>query len=155
MEIGEVFALMVELGAKSQEATVDEKGEDDLGMTNDEGYGILQMFIKDSAINVEGCVAKTWSLAICDVVLVKRLEGVDNLENEVYSPKSSDVKEGMVEHMISMTTCKVGSEIEANTFDCAIVCSMDGEYGERPDYIQLFWARATIETQVKLRVIMT
>ena len=41
MEIGEVFALMVEPRAKSQEATLDKKVEDDLGMTNDEEYEIL------------------------------------------------------------------------------------------------------------------
>ena len=35
MEIGKVFALMIEPRAKSQEATVDEKVEDDLGMIGD------------------------------------------------------------------------------------------------------------------------
>ena len=58
MEIEEVFALMVESVTKSQEATVDEKMENDLGMIDGEEYEILQMFTKDSAIDVEGCVAK-------------------------------------------------------------------------------------------------
>lgn len=130
MEIGEVFALMVEPVAKSHEATVDEKDEDDLGMTDDEEYEILQMFTKDTASDVGGSIAKIQSLAISDDEVVKRLEGV--------------------EHMNSMATNKSGSEIEVNTFDCAIVCSVDKEYGERPEYIQPFWARATTETRVKL-----
>ena len=75
---------------------------------------------------------------------------MDSLEAEVCSPKSLDMKEGIVEHMASMAACKVGSEIEVNTFDCAIVCSMDKEYGGKPDYVQLFWARAITETRVKL-----
>ena len=149
MEIGEVFALMVEPRAKSQEVTIDEKVEDDLGMTGDEEYEILQMFARDSAIHVEGCVAKTKNLAICDMV-AKRLEGVDSLENEVCSPKSLDMKEGMVEHMATMPAYKVGPEIEINIFDCAIVCSLGREYGEKLDYVQPFWARATTETRVKL-----
>ena len=119
-------------------------------MTDDEEYEILQMFARDSAIHVEGCVAKTKSLAICDDVLAKRLEGVDSLEDEVCLPKSLDMKEGMVEHMASMPACKVGPEIEVKTFDCAIVCSLGREYGERPKYVQSFWARATTETLVKL-----
>ena len=150
MEIGEVFALMVEPKAKSQEATIDEKVEDDLGLTGDEEDEILQMFARDSAIHVEGCVAKTESLAICDDVVTKRLEEVDNLEDEVCSPKSLDMKEGMVEHMASMAACKVGPEIEVNTFDCGIVCSIGREYGEKLEYVQPFWARATTETRVKL-----
>ena len=120
--------------------------EDDLSMADSEEYEILQIFIKDSAIDVEGCNAKRESLAICHDVVTKRLEGVDNLENEVCSPKSLDVEEGMVEHMVSMATCKVGSEIEVNPFDYAIVCSMDREYGEILDYIQSFWTRATTKT---------
>ena len=108
------------------------------------------MFTKDSAIDVEGGIVKTENLAICDDVVAKRLEGVDNLENEVCSPKSFDMKERMVEYMISMATCKVGSKIEVNTFDFAIVYSMNREYGERPKYIQPFWARATTETWMKL-----
>ena len=118
MEIGEVFALMVEPRAKSQEAIVDEKVEDDLGMTGDEEDEILQMFSRDSAIHIEGCVAKTESFAIYDDVVAKRLEGVDSLEDEVCSPKSLDMKKGMVEHMASMLVCKIGLEIEVNTFDC-------------------------------------
>ena len=150
MEIREVFALMVELRAKSQEATVDEKMEDDLGMTGDEEDEILQMFAKDNAIHVEGCVAKTQSLAICDDVMAKRLEGVDSLEGEVCSPKSLDMKEGMVEHMVSMAAYKDEPEVEVNTFNCVIVCSLAREYEERPEYVQSFWARATTETRVKL-----
>ena len=150
MEIGEVFALMVEPRAKNQDAIVDEKVEDDLGMTGDEEDEILQMFARDSAIHVEGCVTKTQSLAICDDVVAKRLEGVDSLEDEVCLPKSLDMKEEMVEHMVSMATCKVGPEIKVNTFDCAIVSSLGREYGERPEYVQSFWARATTETRVKL-----
>ena len=150
MEIGEVFALMVEPKAKSQEATIDEKVEDDLGMTGDEEDEILQMFARDSAIHVEGLVAKTQSLVICDDVVAKRLEGVDNLEDEVCSPKSLDMKEEMVEHMVSMAACKVRPEIEVNTFDCAIVSSLGREYGEKPEFVQPFWARATTETRVKL-----
>ena len=123
---------------RAKKTIVDEKVEDDLGMSDDEEYEILQIFTKDSAIDVEGCVAQTKSLVIYDDVVTKRLEGVDNLKNEVYSPKSLDMKERMVEHMISMVACKVGSEIEVNTFDYAIVCSMDREYGKRPDYIQPF-----------------
>ena len=149
MEIGEVFALMVQPRAKSQEATVDEKVEDDLGMIGDEEDEILQMFGRDSAIHVEGCVAKTQSLATCDDV-AKRLEGVDSLEDEVYSPKSLDMKEGMVEHMVSMAACKVGPEIEVNTFDCGIVCSMGKEYRDKLEYVQPFWVKATTETRVKL-----
>ena len=109
--------------------------EDDLDMTDNEEYEILQIFIKDSVIDIEEYIVKTKSLAICNDVVAKRLEGVDNLENEVYSPKSLDMKQGMVEHMISMAACKIEFEIEVNTFDCAIVCSMDREYGERLDYI--------------------
>ena len=150
MEIGEVFALMIEPTAKSQEAIVDEKVEDDLGMTGDEEYEILQMFARDSAIHVKGCIAKTKSLAICDDIVAKRLEGMDSLEDEVCSPKSLDMKDGMVEHMVSMAACKVGHEIEVNTFDCAIVCFLGREYGEKPEYVQPFWARATTETRVKL-----
>ena len=71
MEIGEVFALMVEPRAKSQKATVDEKVVDDLGMTGDEEDEILQMFARDSAIHIEGCVAKIQSLVICDDVVAK------------------------------------------------------------------------------------
>ena len=111
MEIGEVFALMVEPVAKSQEAKVDEKVEDDLGMTDDKEYEILQMFTKDNTIDIEGCVAKIESLAIYDDVVVKRLEGMDNLEDEVCSPISFDMKEGLVEHMALMATCKVRLEI--------------------------------------------
>ena len=128
MEIGEVFALMVEPKAKSQEATVDEKMEDDLGITSDEEDEILQMFARDSAIHVEGCVAKIQSLGICDDVVAKTLEGVDSLEDEVCSPKSLDMQEEMVEHMVSMPACKVGPEIEVNTFNCAIVSSLGREY---------------------------
>ena len=124
--------------------------EDDLGMTVDEEYEILQIFTKDSVIDVEGCIAKTENLAIRDDVVAKKLEGMNNLENEVCSSKSLDVKEEMMEHMISMTTCKVKSKIEVNTFDYAIVCSMDRKYGERPDYIQPFWAIATTEIRMKL-----
>ena len=80
----------------------------------------------------------------------KRLEKVENLENEVCSSKSLDMKRGVAEHIASMATCKVAPEIEVNTFDCAIVCSMGKKYRERPDYIQRFWAKATTETQVKL-----
>ena len=80
----------------------------------------------------------------------KRLEGVDSLEDEICLSKSLDIKEGMVEHMASMAICKVGPKIEVNTFDSAIVCSMGREYGEKPEYIQPFWARATTETRVKL-----
>ena len=150
IEIGEVFALMVETRAKSQEATVDEKVVDDLGMTGDEEDEILQMFARDSTIHIEGCVAKTHSLVICDDVVAKRLEGMDNLEDEVYSPKSLDMKEEMVEHMVSMATCKVGPKIEVNTFDCAIVSSLGREYGEKLEFVQPFWARATTETRMKL-----
>ena len=82
--------------------------KDDLGMTDDEKYEILQMFAKDNTIDDEGCVAKTKSLAIYDDVVAKRLKGMDNLEDEIYSPKSLDMKEGMVEHMASMATFKVG-----------------------------------------------
>ena len=71
MKIGELFTLMVEPRAKSQKTTVDEKVEDDFGMTDDEEYEILQMFAKDSAIDVEGCVAKIESLAIYDDVVAK------------------------------------------------------------------------------------
>ena len=124
--------------------------EDDLGMTGDEEDEILQMFARDSAIHVEGLVAKTQSLVICDDVVAKRLEGVDNLEDEVCSPKSLDMKEEIVEHMVSMAACKVGPEIEVNTFDCAIVSSLGREYGEKPEFVQPFWARATTEIRVKL-----
>ena len=44
-------------------------------MTGDEEDEILQMFARDSAIHVEGFVAKTQSLVICDDVVAKRLEG--------------------------------------------------------------------------------
>ena len=142
--------MMVEPWAKSQEATVDEKVEDDLGMTDDEEYEILQMFARDGTIHVEGCVAKTKSLAICDDVVAKRLEGVDSLEDEVCSPKSLDMKERIVEHMASMLAYKVGPETEVNTFDCAIVSSLGREYGEKPEFVQPFWAKATTETRVKL-----
>ena len=108
------------------------------------------MFARDSAIYIEGCVAKIQSLAICDDVVAKRLEGVDSLEDEVCSPKSLDMKEEMMEHMVSMAACKVGPEIEVNTFDCTIVSSLGKEYGERPEFVQSFWARATTETRVKL-----
>ena len=64
-------------------------------------------------------------------MVAKRLEGVDSLEDEVYSPKSLDMKEGMADHMASMAACKVGPEIEVNTFDYGIVCSMGREYGEK------------------------
>ena len=124
--------------------------KDDLDMTGDEEYEILQMFARDGAIHVEGCVAKTQSVAICDDVVANRVEGVDSLEDEACSPKSLDMMEGIVEHMASMAACKVGPEIEVNTFDCAIVFSMDREYGGKPDYVQPFWARATTETRVKL-----
>ena len=124
--------------------------EDDLGMTGDEEDEILQMFARDSAIHVEGLVAKTQSLVICDDVVAKRLEGVDNLEDEVCSPKSLDMKEEMVEYMVSMAACKVRLEIEVNTFDCAIVSSLGREYGEKPEFVQPFWARATTDTWVKL-----
>ena len=122
MEIGEVFALMVEPRTKNQEAIIDEKVEDDLGMTDDEEYEILQMFARDSAIDVEGRIVKIESLTICDDVVAKRLEGVDIFGYEVYFPKSLDMKEGMVKHMASMATCKIGPEIEVNTFDCARGC---------------------------------
>ena len=141
---------MVELVAKSQEATIDEKVEDDLGMTNNEKYEILQMFAKDSAIDDEGCVAKTESLAIYADIVAKILEEVDNFEDEACSPKSLDMKEGMMEYMVSMAAYKVGLEIEVNTFDCAIVCSMGRELGEKLEYVQLFWTKATIETRMKL-----
>ena len=52
--------------------------------------------------------------------------------------------------MFSMAAYKVGPKIEVNTFECAIVHSMDKEYGKRLEYIQPFWARATIEIQIKL-----
>ena len=123
---------------------------DDLGMTSDEEYEILQMFARDSAIHIERCVAKTHNLVIYDDVVAKRLEGVDSLEDEVCSPKSLDMKEEMVEHMVSMAACKVGPEIEVNTFDCAIVSSHGKEYGEKLEFVQPFWARATTETWVKL-----
>ena len=98
-------------------------------MIGDEEDEILHMFARDSAIHVEGCVAKTQSLAICDDdVVAKRLEGVHSLEDEVCSPKSLDMKEEIVEPMASIATCKVGPEIEVNTVDYAIVCSMDKEY---------------------------
>ena len=45
--------------------------EDDLGTIDDEEYEILQMFAKDSVIDVEGCLVKTESLAICDDVVAK------------------------------------------------------------------------------------
>ena len=122
---------------------------DDLGMTGDEDE-ILQMFVRDSAIHIEGCVAKTQSLVICDDVMAKRLEGVDSLEDEVCSPKSFDMKEEMIEHMVSMAACKIGFEIEVNTFDCAIVSSLGREYGKKPEFVQPFWARATTKTRVKL-----
>ena len=123
--------------------------EDDLGMIDDEEDEILQMFAKDSAIHVEGCVAKTQSLATCDDVVAKRLEGVDSFKDEVCSAKFLDMKEGMVEHMVSMVACKVEPKIEVNTFDYGIVCSMGREYGEKLEYVQPFWPKATIETQVK------
>ena len=68
------------------------KVEDDLGMTGDEENEILQMFARDSAIRVEGLVAKTQSLVICDDVVAKRLEGWTTWRDEVYSPKSLDMK---------------------------------------------------------------
>ena len=58
---------------------------------------------------------------------------MDNLEDEVCSPKSLDMKEEIVEHMVLMATCKVRPEIEVNTFDCAIVSSLGREYGEKPE----------------------
>lgn len=129
MEIGEVFALMVEPVVKTQEATFDEKDEDVLGITDDEEYEILQMFAKDISNDVGGSIVKIQSLATCDDVVVKKLEGVN--------------------HMDSMATNKGGCEIEVNTFDCAI-CSVNKECSEKPDYVQSFWARATTETRVKL-----
>ena len=108
------------------------------------------MFARDSTIHVEGCVAKTEILAICDDVVAKRQERVDSLEVEVCSPKSLDMKEEMVEHMVSMAACKVEPEIEVNTFDCTIVSSLGREYGEKLEFVQSFWTRATTETRVKL-----
>ena len=86
MEIGEVFALMVEPMARSQEATVDEKVEDDFGMIDDEEYEILHMFARDNAIHVEEYIAKTESLAIYDDVVlfapwIKSIEKNQNIFN--------------------------------------------------------------------------
>ena len=75
---------------------------------------------------------------------------MDSLEDEFCSPKSLGIKKGMVGHMASMVVYKVGPKIEVNTFDCAIVCSMGRDYGEKPEYVQPFWARAITETRVKL-----
>ena len=52
---------------------------------------------------------------------------MDSLEDEVCSPKSLDMKEEMVEHMVSMVAYKVGLEIEVNTFDSAIFSSLGRE----------------------------
>lgn len=81
MEIGEVFALMVEPMAESQEASIDAKLESDLGITDDEAFEILQMFTKDTGSDVGGSIAKMKSLAMCDDVVVKKLEGVDHTDS--------------------------------------------------------------------------
>ena len=108
IEIEKVFTLMIEPMANNEEAIVNEKVQDDLDMIDDEEYEILQMFTKDNVIDVEGCVAKTESLAIRDDVMTKRLEGVDNLENEVCSLKSLNMKKRMVENMASMAHARLG-----------------------------------------------
>ena len=138
VEIREVFSLMVKSVANKQKVTFGEKVADDLGITDDEEYEILHVFIKDCAIGVDGYVAKTKSLVIYDDTVAKKLDEMNNLENEVCFSKSLDIKEGMAENMVSMITCKVWREIEINTFDYAIIHSMNKEYEERPYYIQPF-----------------
>lgn len=133
MEIGEVFALMIEPVAVKQEVPIEEKGDEDLGISDDEEFELLYSFPKD--LDTQD-VAKTNGLRILDGIVGMNLEGVKSFETKACS--------------FEMTTSMVGPEIEVNSLDCAIVHSLDRHHCEKPDYIQPFWARATTETRVKL-----
>lgn len=161
IEIGHAFALICDfMDTKESAANVtheiyegqsngDVNGCVDILMDEEEEE-ILLLFAQVCANDKRNGVAEIECAIECQDVADKELEGVKNLEEEVCSLITHKKEERMVVKMTSEATFKEEIQLEANTYECAIVHKVEREVEGKMDYFHPFWARATTETRVKL-----
>ena len=150
-EIGQVFALMCDPKTKKEETVGGGCAKEvEFCLTDEEEDEILHMFAEGHTIDVKKDVSKPEGLLKFHGMADEELEGVDKLKKTTKSPKALDKKKNKVEKEDIVATFEERTTTEANTFECGIVHSLEGESEEKVDYFLPFWARATTETRVKL-----